>query len=122
MDISFREDYDIDADYKIIYCHKLRGFDLYELVKTNDIYKYTYARLKPFLPAYGRSVVAKLIEKHNLNDKLIRIHTDGIILTEPYEFNEKYKPIVEEDKCGVLTWFNLNNNDRMRLKRKLKEV
>lgn len=52
-----------------------------KLIAKGNQYETNYARIKPFLTAKGRCIISKIVEK-NLNS-CVRIHTDGIILSEP---------------------------------------
>lgn len=44
-------------------------------VKHDKYFKYPFARLKPFILAFGRQMLGRIIEPHV--DDIVRIHTDG---------------------------------------------
>ena len=60
------------------------------------------ARIKSFLTAYTRDYVGRMILKEKIHDKIIRIHTDGIVLSEPHDFTLDYKPIPEAKTTGKI--------------------
>ena len=71
-------------DYHIVnYVYKEDGKSYYELRDNKKPYKYNL-RLKPFITAMGRIKTAK-VALMNL-DKVVRIHTDGVVFSEPQEF------------------------------------
>ena len=51
--------------------------------KRKSIYKFKYARFTPFLTARGRRIMYKFCKKRI--DNIVRIHTDGVILSKPIE-------------------------------------
>ena len=73
-----------------------------------QLYSTNYARLKPFLLAYGRSKMLKTILDMKLNiDNIYRIHTDCIFYTEPIK-NDKYiknelgcLKLLKQGKCTI---------------------
>ena len=103
-DVSFIEDPE-PSEYKII-GHSDNGKHV--IVKSSEAYKYKFARLKPFLTAFGRLKIMKLIRKHGLEDNLIRIHTDGIVLNKEVDFSvlEKYYPKPEAKTTGKMIYKN----------------
>ena len=58
-----------------------------DVYKKDKFYECDYARIKPFLVAKGRYMISKIIEK-NL-DNVVHCHTDGIILKNPIDSNQK---------------------------------
>ena len=95
----------IDSEYKL---RKKTDTGLYKYVKSDDAYKYNFARIKPFLVSFGRKKLFELIMKHNLIDKVVAIHTDRITLTEDYDFSKtnKYYPIHEDKSSGMIKFYN----------------
>lgn len=49
-------------------------------VKNDDQYETDYARIKPFILAYGRQMTSNIMEP--FYDKVLRVHTDGILFSE----------------------------------------
>lgn len=83
----------------------------YECVKIEKPYKYHFARMKPFLLALSRNIIGELIIATNTIDKVIRIHTDGIVLNEEFDFKTlglTYYPIAEDKTTGLIKWTNVN--------------
>ena len=59
--------------------------DEYDKITVINIYnpcETRYARLKPFMLAMGRYIIGKDIEEDVLNDKIVKIHTDGFCVIE----------------------------------------
>jgi hypothetical protein len=108
----------------------------YEAIKKAKPYKYHYGRLKPFLLAVSRNIIGELIMSAEIIDKVVRIHTDGIVLNEPYDFTKlsgnsvprtptapkgeavgfmsgiaglQYYPIPEDKTTGLIKWNNVNS-------------
>jgi hypothetical protein len=61
------------------------GFTKFGLYRVNNIYPYPWARIGPFLTSYGASNLVKDIIKLDCADKIVRIHTDSIMLSEKLE-------------------------------------
>eukprot|EP01038_Epipyxis_sp_PR26KG_P015831 gene15831-21445_t len=96
-DITQRYDTE-ESDYKIF---KNMDNGDYQIINTNNPYKFPLARIKPFLTSNARLKMFKLIEKNQLEKNIVRIHTDGrISLNKPHEFITKkkddYVPIPED--------------------------
>jgi len=97
----------IESDYKI-----LKNMDNgdYQIINTNNPYKFPLARIKPFLTGNARLKMFKLIEKNQLEENIVRMHTDCISLNKPYEFIKKkkddYIPIPENKTSGFMVWKN----------------
>ena len=104
-----------DEAYELNEKHKDR-YSVYEIIttKTDETFyqlldnekPYFYnLRLKPFVTAFGRVKTAKVVLL-NLN-KVIRIHTDGIVFSEEQTFN--IENLIKEDKTtGKIEFFNIN--------------
>jgi hypothetical protein len=71
---------DIPSDCTVLYTIKHNQGETIHFVKNNDMYKYNYARMMPFLLSKGRSKLSKTIEPHT--EKVVYVHTDGFISTE----------------------------------------
>lgn len=56
-----------------------------ETVNVNQVFLTGYARIKPFLTSKGRVCIANAIEPYA--DKIVRIHTDGVIANEKLDLN-----------------------------------
>jgi hypothetical protein len=115
LDISYLDDED-NTEYKILeqkdYYNKNDEIErtLFTTVISNKPYSYPLARIKPYLMAFSRIYIAEMIIKENLLDNVLRIHTDGIVLSKPHNFelNNIYYPIVETKSSGILYWNNVN--------------
>lgn len=77
--------------------------DKYQMYKNGGI-----ARIKSFIAAFNRDYLARTIIKEKIHDKIIRIHTDGIVLSEPHTFSGNYFPIVETKTTGNLFFVSKN--------------
>jgi hypothetical protein len=101
-----------ESDFKI-----LKNMDNgdYQLINTNDPYNYALARIKVFLTANARLYMFKLIESNNLENNVVRIHTDSVCLNKQFNFNKSnkplsfsknYFPILEDKTSGLIRWHN----------------
>ena len=107
------------TDYKITNIEVIKNNDdfdydyTYTLVKCDNPYKYHIGRIKPFFTAYCRKWLFDRLEREGIKDnEIVRIHTDGIILTRAHDWKHKnYNPKEETKYTGVYKWFNLNSND-----------
>lgn len=105
------------TDYKIIsikhYANdsELGYKDVYECVKSSNAYSNEFARIKPFLISLSRLNIADVILSNNLENNLIRIHTDSIVLNKPFDYSKiyAYYPISEDKTTGLIKWYNSNN-------------
>lgn len=80
-----------------------------EIVNKSNMYKMpNLARIKSFLTAFTRDYVARTIIKEKIHDKIIRIHTDGLVLSEQHNFTLDYKPIPEDKTTGKIYWKSTN--------------
>ena len=104
-DITFTDDPE-PSEYKIL---GMTDEGEYKAVKSSNAYKYSIARLKPFLTAYGRLKIMKLLRDCNLEDNVIRIHTDGIVLNKFVDFSKldlDYYPKPEAKTTGLMMYKN----------------
>jgi hypothetical protein len=100
-----------ETEYKLIDVKFYKDRKVYVCCKSKNPYSYEFARLKPFLLALSRLNMADIIVSNNLEKNLIRIHTDSIILSEPFDFKKagyKYYPIPEAKTTGKIKWKNVN--------------
>lgn len=97
---------DPDNPYDILETtHNNDGTMFYTLIHTQQPYKYNI-RLKPFITAYGRIKTAKTALMQI--DDVLRIHTDGIIFSKPFEHNiQNFIP--EKKTTGQITFNNIND-------------
>lgn len=83
---------------------------VYECVKIAKPYKYTLARMKPFILSFSRNIVGDLVMNNGLLENVIRIATDGIVLNKEYNFTScGYYPKPEEKTTGLIQWNNVNS-------------
>jgi len=98
-------------DY-ILHDHRIESNknEYYVLIKENKPYKYNI-RLKPFITAFVRNKVSKLIMEDI--DNVIRVHTDGVVFNKKMDHVlEKYKDLKKEDKTtGLIKWKNIRIYD-----------
>ena len=105
-DISQKYD-KIHTRYKLIHEKLYKDDEIYQIIDTENPYKHELARMKPFLTSYGRTNVGELCISENILNDVVRIHTDGIILTKEHDFKHlKYYPKPEgKHTCNII----LNN-------------
>jgi hypothetical protein len=113
---------EIDLDDYIIHDHKLYPErQVISLLPKDQPYKSNLARLKPFLVALSRYHMCNVILKHKIINNIIRIQTDGIVFNKEVEFKGDYAPLPEDKTTGMITWYNVNKNDRIKEKNDRKE-
>lgn len=99
-DVSIKED--STKPYYLLEWHNNKSI---EIVNKSSLYKHNLARIKSFITAYTRDYIARLIIKEKIHDKVIRVYTDNITLTEPHEFTTmEYVPISEKKTTGKIYW------------------
>ncbi len=96
-------------DFMIIdnkkYINNGKEKELYTLLDTKHPYKFNI-RLKSWITAHRRNLLGETALKVGL-DKVIRLHTDNLCLTEPFDFQDKN--FIPEDKTtGLIKWKNVN--------------
>jgi hypothetical protein len=111
---------DGEGEYELINeKHQLLNGEIltrYECVKRENPYKYHFGRIKPFLLSLSRNIIGELLINTETIDKVIRIHTDGIVLEEAFNFeecNQNYYPIPENKTTGTFKWINVNCYSRI---------
>lgn len=104
------------TEYKIIEVHtypdnsEIGYKEVYECVRSSNAYSNEFARIKPFLMSFSRLKMTNIILSNNLENNLIRIHTDNITLNKPFEYSKHYDyyPISEDKTTGLIKWCNSN--------------
>lgn len=120
LDVSELDD-DEETEYKLINEKRYKDVNyengvrlLYEVVESNNAYSNDLARLKPFFVSFCRAHIGDLIIEEEMVDKVIRIHTDGLVFTEPHDFTHLfYYPIPEDKTTGHILWHNVNLYDKL---------
>ena len=79
-----------------------------EVVNKDVIFETTFARIKPFIMSYGRVKTANII-MNNL-DNVVRVHTDGFILTKPINKEQKLGNGLGDLKYEGRSWCEVKNN------------
>lgn len=94
--------------------HRLENGEIithYEAIRKSKPYKYHFGRIKPFLLSLSRNTIGELIINAGVIDNVLRVHTDGLVLNKPYEFENlgiSYYPMPEEKTTGLIDWKNVN--------------
>ena len=84
----------------------------YKVIKSDKPYKHHF-RIKPFLTSFGRKMMGDFVIEENLLDDLVRVQTDGLVLTSPKDFDHlPYYPKPEDKTTGQYTWYSVNTNSR----------
>ncbi len=108
----------IYGDYNIRDHKAYEDRDVFYLLPKSKPYKHNLARLKPFLVALSRYYMCNLIYNNHIINNIIRIQTDGIVLNKQKELKDsKYAPVLENKSTGLIIWYNVNDNDRLKEKR-----
>ena len=77
---------------------------------SQNLFKYDYARMGPFITAYGRYIISREIEPH-LKDKnghcqIVRVHTDGFVSTNKLDVKLSDKlgelKLEASGKCNII--------------------
>lgn len=106
--------YDNTNDYIIINMEEIHGTMRYELFDTKKKVYELPLRLLPFITSFSRSKVANMVLKHNLLDDLIRIQTDGLMLSKPFTDYTYVKGLCKDDKItGNFRIKNINSYERI---------
>ncbi len=111
-EIFERDDIGMKSDDKEFYILKHHNNNSVEIVNRTNLYKSEFGRLKAFLTAFCRDNISKLIIQNKLHDKIIRVQTDCVVLSEPFDFTKSklnYNPIPEPKTTGTI--FFVNNNE-----------
>jgi hypothetical protein len=102
---------DIDDEPDYLMEDEIRKRDDTTLNKLIDISKPIYKmplRLLPFITSYSRCRMGNIVDYYGLEEKVIRIHTDGIVLSESFTFGE-VDLIPEEKTTGNIEWESVND-------------
>lgn len=102
------EEYDCETDY---YYKGLKNLQ-HVLIKYDDIAKHGgFYRMKYFLTTNVRMFMLSYALKNNIEEKLIRIHTDSFMLNSPHNFhlkmNKGIKPTNESKSTGKIKFYNV---------------
>ena len=108
------EDYDISHLKRVLKTeYKILDIDKdYIIVKSDDAYNHSLARLKPFMSSLGRLKIMRLLIDSKLEENIVRIHTDGIVLNKEVNFKElkknkyNYYPSPEDKTTGIMVYEN----------------
>ena len=87
------------------------GTQYYELVNRENPYLHNLARIKASLTSYVRIKTARtaLLKL----DKVVRIHTDSICFSEPFNYKNIYGLLPEEKSSGNIKWINVNEYEKV---------
>lgn len=66
--------------------------------KKDNLYRYSLARMKPFLMSASRKRIVNIIGNTSILPMIVRIYTDGIIATERIEKLDKLVMTIKKDK------------------------
>jgi len=97
-------------DYGLLDTDVCDGKAIYTLLDMEQPYKYTIARIKPFLTAVSRNAIGEVALLGLPN--VVRIHTDGVAFSQELEHNiEGLLP--EKKTTGLIHWRNVNYYNRL---------
>ena len=112
LDVSELDDED-ETEYKLVKEKRYKDDSyetgvrlLYEVVASSNPYVNELARLKSFFVSFCRVHIGDLVISEDLVEKVIRIHTDGLVFTHLF-----YYPIPEDKTTGEIVWENVNKYD-----------
>jgi len=92
--------------------------ELYLLLDTKTPYKHNI-RLKPWIVAHGRNIIGDMALKVGL-EHVVRVHTDNICLTKPYDFQD-VNFVAEDKSTGMILWENCNVYHKMKYDEKTQQ-
>ena len=84
----------------------------FECVRKSKPYKFELARMKPFMLSFSRNIVGEIILHSHTLENVVRINTDGIVLSKEFDFPAlgiPYYPKPEDKTTGLIKWNNVNN-------------
>ena len=87
-------------------CYNADGSEYFELVNRQKPYLHNLARIKAYLTAFARIKIARVALK-NLKH-LVRLHTDCLTLSEPFNYKGITGLIPEAKSSGLICWTNAN--------------
>lgn len=99
---------DINDDEATYYIKEYKSDKSIEIIDKNCMYKNNLARIKSFLTAFSRDYIGRMIIKEKIHDKIVRIYTDGLVLTEQHNFEGDYVPIVDSKTTGKIFWNSIS--------------
>jgi hypothetical protein len=83
------------------------GTEYYELINSVKPYLHNLARIKSYLTSFSRVKTAHTALMKL--DKVVRIHTDGIVFSEPFKYQRIEGLVPESKTTGLFIWHNQNN-------------
>jgi len=83
------------------------GTEYYELINSVKPYLHNLARIKSYLTSFSRVKTAHVALMKL--DKVVRIHTDGIVFSEPFKYQRIEGLVPESKTTGLFVWHNQNN-------------
>ncbi len=93
------------------YAHEYEN-GIFTMIEAKKAFTYgDIARIKVFLTEFARGFVFNMLSSNNLAKDVCRIHTDGICMKRPVNFQSMkldYYPIPEAKSTGTLKFYNLN--------------
>lgn len=94
-DIDYLDNYNVNHDYYIrdSFFNK-KGEEVFELVSCKQPYKYSIARIKPFLLAQSRALTGKIAREYI--DSVVRIHTDNVT------FDTEHDDVMDKVEQGFI--------------------
>lgn len=98
-------DIDLDDTYIILNQYINNDIVKIEFCKKNNYFKYAWARLKPFLLAFGRQTITRIIEPYL--DNIVELNTDGFKSCNILHGINELTDIELGDKIGQLRYEGL---------------
>ena len=87
------------------------GTKYYELINREKPYLHNLARIKASLTSFARIKTARIALMKL--DKIVRIHTDGLVFNEPFNYKNIYGLLPEEKSTGLIKWINVNTYEKV---------
>jgi len=97
------ENFDDEKKYFIKDIRKFDNLEMYDVVNCQKCTKYNL-RLKSWITAYGRNIVAETV-LHDIN-ACVRICVDGIVFNRKQNFDIP-NLVLEKKNCGLIDWKNV---------------
>jgi len=85
--VSENKDCNIRYGMKIKSILRIKNYDLVKCLNKINVFKTNWARIGPFITGFCRREMANILKP--IENKVIRVHTDGFLTTEPIKFEEK---------------------------------
>lgn len=87
-------------------CYNSDGTEYFELTNRQNPYLHNLARIKAYLTSFARIKTARVALKKL--DKVIRIHTDAVSFSEPFNYKGITGLVPENKTSGLICWTNAN--------------